>query len=375
MSQDDDASDAQVQETYRRMRTPELPGPGIDARIRAAAVAAAEVRRADAEQATVGRIPAIAEAIAAPGIPRGTAGAKTRPRLSRRAAYFGWGGALAAGLALFAVVVPMGPPPALNDAAGYDPAAVAPAPGRSGEQAAGMAPATAAGSPEAVLNSSSAANSGDQPEQAVATRASPGAAEAAASTRAAMPPRVVAPVAPEVAVEAVAEANSASPTNNRIGARAGAEPGAASVEASELGRSKTAQDAPSAARLPLSSMAPPPPAVPPPAVPAETRLDDLPPLSDKPRDRGAAPAQTNGAAKVVDSSPARRAESTAAARATADTAKQYPADEVEAALVDLRRLYRAHDAALLDRLREFVMRYPDYPLRSTDPELSALLQR
>ena len=58
MSKDDDGSDAQVRATYTALRTIESPAQALDARIRAAAVAAIAVPRAEEKLRQLGTRPA-----------------------------------------------------------------------------------------------------------------------------------------------------------------------------------------------------------------------------------------------------------------------------------------------------------------------------
>ncbi len=347
MSQDDDESDAQVRESYRRMRTLESPGPAIDAHIRAAAVAAADARHTDGNKPPPGVIAAAQSANAA--VPaHGAAAASTRRRANRRMAYLGWGGALAAGLALFAVVLPMGKPPVLNDAAGFDPAAVAPMPSPSG------------------VHHGQTLETHDKAQAMIDA----GAERVALFPRAAVPP--VREVVGGARAETTGEERAA--VNAEVGAEGVAETTAA--ESAGRRRSSAPQAAPFATQLPLSSMAQsPPPAVPSEAPPAQTPLDNLPQLSGAVRTSRTAQTRADAAVKVADTATDRVPDNAAVDNAAVDKANESSADEVAAALDDLRRLYGTHDAALLPRLRAFVARYPDYPLRRTDPELDALLQR
>ncbi len=325
MSQDDDASDAQVRQTYRRMRTSDSPGPVVDARIRAAAVAAADARRADGNdpQSAVVALAQLADT-AVPTHDAAVAGTRRSP--SRRLSYLGWGGALAAGLALVAVVLPMGKPAELNDAAGSDPAAVAPLPSRSGERAA----ATPAGGLV-----------GDVRGDALTSSAVSAAGEVAARNAVNLSSRnELSDAARDAGVIGV-ESMPVADAEARAEAKAETMTAASAGETSERRRADARQNAPLATRPPLPSATPSPlPAAPPERSSARQPVHTLSRLS------GA--GLSSGSAAAADA---------------------------DAALVDLRRLYRTHDAALLARLRVFVARYPDYPLSRTDPELAALLPR
>ena len=377
MSQDDDVPDAQVRDAYRRLRAQESPGPGVDARIRAAAVSAASAWRADSGESRPDS--GVRGQSSSASVPTaGAAVANARPRTRRRFAYFAWGGALAAGLALFAVVLPMGKPPTLIDEGALDPAAVTPAPPRRSAESDVQRRTAANAEPvrNGALNAPLAPAAAVLPDAPAATRD-----QALATTDAvALPAVLLPPAAARAKREGVVGARKALEVSARD------EPGvAATVESADRGRPNAGHDESTAARQRLSTMAPSPS----PSAPDVT-------AAKAHRGRASAERVSAPAVSAVGVSPAEiRTSETSAANSTAtdagaagnissgsrdvhspaaETTKERAADDVDASLVDLRRMLRARDAALMTRLRAFVTRFPDYPLRRTDPELAALLQ-